>query len=702
MLTLKRFKKSVICLLAVFMLSAVSSNNLAKVAEASAVQANKEMTIAVDKNVSVQLSNVELFTQDKGLYLIYTLNFVNKNNKSISIVDYWGNIKTTKGKQYSIKVVDKDKNKRSIPAKSNESITYYAAVEEGLTLPMIQINLIKWDFNVKNYYRKIGSFNLNKGNKSLVAAFQPKTIITKETKIKTAIKSVQYATSVESKDYNITYLIENLNNRDYKATIVQFYVMTKDGSIFDASNKDLKDLTVKPKQRKMIVLNAEIPSSISTDSMKLIMGYQSETDGIFIPTASYELPKGVTSSTEVGVGQIKYNDLQIDLLGYNRLPYGSQDTLSAKIKITNKSNTYLKVPALKSNWTINGVAQETNIPTFSLYENKIQLAPGESVEGAAAINVPYTAKLSDVRITLKETISTENESIIGHFKSDKINSFQVSPDKKAEFIRAGNHINVELINVRTTENGKVTSVNGLLAVTNEELRSTVLQKLGVYMKTAEGQVFQLNVVEYENPVIANGKILVPFSGKIPTTVRTANMNLLLTELIPINDAANKELQIATNVYCFTQPWPDPSTNNKFNNMIIGKYDLSMDKVYVYLDMIDYSSIQGLNMEFEYSMISDSNYDDMAGIFKLRFEIEDQGPTKTTFVKEYTLNGKDKTDEFKEAQSVKKTISFNDPSIISKISNFKDYKLSVYYVVNEERILLAQKIIPYFNVQWMNM
>ncbi|TJY41926.1 hypothetical protein E5161_12060 [Cohnella pontilimi] len=660
-------------------------------------------SISLGKNASVKINNVELFPQDKGLYLMFSLTYSNTGTTSLSLDDYWAKVKTTKGQTFSIKVADKDKNIKSLPGKSSAVVTYFAAVADDVLLSQLQINIVKWDFSAPNFTRSLGTFNLAKGYSAPVPAFQPLNITNKETKLKTAIKSVQMGSDGENRVVNISFLFENLNTRDYKAATTQLNIKTADGSIFEATNSSLKDLVVKPKQRKVITLKSVIPSDINLNGMKLLLGYQSDADGLFIPIASYAVPKASDGTIDDRVSQLTYGSYQIELTGYNRLPAGAQDALTANFTVTNKSTSDQKVPVLKSSWSINGVSQESNTPAVTTFDSRIQLAPGESIQIAARIMVPYNLNLKDIRVTLKETVDAQNENIIGQFKNTRVNQFTLSPDNKTSFSRLGSKTQVELLNIVSTGDSKQVSVNGSLAVTNIEFRPIKLQKYGVYLKSTDGQIFPLTVADYDKPIIANGKIIVPFSGKVPAAVKNQNMNLLLTELLPYTgDTNNKDLTVATNVISMTKAWPDSKPSSKFNNLSFGKYDMTISQVYLSLNMMDFVSAQGLKLEFSYNMVADPNVDDLAGTYKLRFEVEDQGESKAFYSKEYTLNGDAKTDDIIEGNGVRKTIEFSDPAVLERIKSFTSYKLSVYYVVNDEKVLLAQRVIPYFYVQWMQL
>lgn len=652
---------------------------------------------------NVQLKSAELFTQEKGLYLIYTLTYTNKGTSSLQLDDYWSKVKSSSGKSYSTKVADKDKKVISLGAKSSVDITYYSAVDDNTTLSTLLIDVVKWDFSAPNYFRNIGTFNLAKVNIKPTAAFQPKYLLSKESKLKTAVKGIQTSADSEIQNIDLSFLIENLNTRDFKAATMQFYIIANDGSVYSMKNDSLKDMVIQPKERKIITLKASVPSDIYKEGVNLIVGYWSEADSLFVPQARYQLPKSNSLPTS-SVSVVDYGDYNIEITGYNRLPSETKDTLTATFKVTNTSKIGLKVPQLKASWTFNGIAQTASSENVVAYDQRIQLEPGSSIQMIASIEVPYTSALNDVRVNLKETVDAQTEKIVGLFKSNSFNGFQSGIDQTAEFERMAATAEVQVIRVRSSIDGKQLNVNGDLAITNLEPRMGNLQKYALYIRGENGQIFPLKVEEYTKAVIPNGKVMIPFSGKIPLSVQATNMNILVSDLIPVTAEGNGAAGAAGAslipgmVYSLSSTWPSSTPMSKFNNISIGNVDLSFDKFYAYLDYSDMGGVQGLNLELEYSMLTDPTYDDIAGPYKLRVEIEDQGTSKVVVAKDFEF-GTDKQ-EFKEGQAIKKTINFVDSNISNKVELYTNYKLSVYSVSNEQKVLLAQREMPYFYIQWL--
>ncbi|TFE28997.1 hypothetical protein [Cohnella luojiensis] len=658
---------------------------------------NAPAPIRITSTATVQVKSAELFTQEKGLYLIYTLTYTNNGNTTLQLDDFWSKAKSTSGKIYSTSVVDKDKKTTRLSGKSSVDITYYSPVDDNATLSKLIISIVKWDFSVPNYTRNIGAFNLAKGYGATTAAFLPKYLFSKESKLKTAIKGVQSSIDNDERILKINFLMENLNTREYRATTTQFYVVATDGSVYAAKNDTLKDLIIQPKERKIITLQVKLPVIANEKGIKLLTGYLSEADGIYIPIASYQVPKGATQSS-AEVSQLSYGNYLIEITGYGRLPTGTQDTLTANFKITNKGKTGLKIPQLKASWSFNGIAQKAGNELVVAYDQRVQLEPNASIQMIASTQVPYSATLSDIRVSLKEIADDQTEKVVGQFKSIKVNEFKDVTNQIAEFDRLAAKTSLELLRVRSSVEGRQFNISGDLAITNLEPRTSNLQKYGVYLRGEDGLIYPLTIGNYAKTVITNGKILVPFSGKVPVSSETAKMNILIAELIPtVNEGSTPSTTIPGSVVSMTTVWPASIPQSQFFNLNVGNYNLSMDKFYAYLD---YSSggIQGLNLDFEYSMLIDSSFDDIAGPYKLRIEIEDQNSNKLTLAKDIEMDSK--SQEFKEGQAIKKTIQFTDPNLSSQAEFFKEYKLSIYCVTNDQKVLLAQRAMPYFYIQWL--
>jgi hypothetical protein len=648
----------------------------------------------------VQIKNAELFTQEQGNYFIYTLTYTNNGNSTLNLVDYWIKVKSISGKTYKTTVVEKDKNVSNVLPNSTIDLTFYSPVDDNAKLSDFLLTIVKWDFSTPDYTHAVGSFKLANGYGAPTLEYQPKYLITKENKLKTAIKSVQTSVDGNNRLINISFLFENLNTRDYRPSKVMFYLVTSEGSIYSAKNDTLKDLIILPKERNIISLQVTLPTTVNLSGLRLLAGYLSETENLYIPFASYRIPKAANNINAI-VSQMNYEGYHIELLGYNRLPTDTQDLLTANLRVTNNSSNTQKIPSIKPTWTINGIVQSMASANATAYDKRIQLAPGESIQMVASLPIPYILNLNNVLLSLKETVDEKTEKTIGHFKTDNINQFSVALAQKASFDRLGSKSQVELLRVRSSGEGKLINVSGDLVVTNVETRSTKLQKYGIYLIGVDNQLYPLKIEGYDKTVISNGKIIIPFSGNVPVTVKGAEMKLLFTELLPTaGEGTATETQVPINTVSMTTVWPEGKSTTTFNNLTLGKYDFSFNKFFGYLDMVDYANIQGIKLDFEYNMLVNPDYDDMAGTYKLRFEIEDQESAKATYFKEFELIDSKITDEYKAGATNKKTIVFSDPNLMNKITSFKNYKLSVYCVVNDQKVLLAQKELPYFYIDWV--
>lgn len=665
-------------------------------------------TISLGNSSVVQVKSADVFSQEKGLYLIYTLSYTNKGNTTLQLNDYWTKVKNTSGKSYTTSIIEKDKKVTAVNSKSTVDITYYVPIDETMTLSKLIITVVKWDFSVPNYTRTLGSFNLANYSASTVAAFQPKYLVSKESKLKTAVKSVKSTVSSaateeeeDQRTIDISFLFENQNTREFRPSNIQFYLITKDGSLFKVNSDSLKDMTIQPKERKIVTLKSTLPIVIKEDGLKLILGNFSESDGLFIPLASFQVPKSgnTTTTTSTATNKKTYGDYEIEILGYHRLPNGSQDILTAVFKVTNKSKTAVKVPNLKAKWTLNDIVQTESDGDLIAYDQRVQLVSEQSIMMVASLQVPYTAQLDDIKVNLREKLDAQNESVIGLFVSKDINKFQVVSGNKVEFDRLAAKASLEILRVRSSLEGKQINVSGDLAITNLETRFGNLQKYEIFLQDKSGQIYPLKLAEYTKSIISNGRVLIPFSGKVSASAEGEVMNLLISEMIPMSSGEAQSKTVTGQVVSLNTAWPNTIVKDKFNNLAVGKFDISMDKLYAYLSYSGgMNDVQGLNLEMEYSMLADTSFDDVAGPYKLRVEIEDQSSTRTVIAKEYELG--DDSQEFKEGQNIKKTLLLEDSKLLDKVQIFRDYKLSIYVVANEQKVLVAQRVMPYFQINWL--
>ncbi|GIP26699.1 hypothetical protein J23TS9_18290 [Paenibacillus sp. J23TS9] len=257
----------------------------------AAFMLDKLGSITLKSNVSVKLTDMDVFTQPGGNILTYTLIYSNGTSNRVDLIDYFTKITTTGGTVIQGKSVTIDAGKKMVPAKSSQTVTYYVHIGKAIKLNGVKVSIFGWDFNSANYQKRLGVFTTPGGYTSLVPQGQSQKIMMNNLPVTTKAESLQKI-QMNGKVYmKIGVSLANLGtkvliNPDYKA-----YLKSSGGSVFELKLEDASsNYKVQPQEKKTIYYLAEVPSYMKTDNMTLQFAYEDPTLKMNLPVKSFKLP----------------------------------------------------------------------------------------------------------------------------------------------------------------------------------------------------------------------------------------------------------------------------------------------------------------------------------------------------------------------------------------------------------------------------
>lgn len=133
-------------------------------------------SVSLKQSVHVKLTGTDVFTQPGGSILIYTLHYSNSSGNRVDLIDYFSKISTPSGTTIKGKAVTRDADKRTVPANSSLSVTYYANIGNSTKVNGIKISMFGWDFNSANYQKKLGQFTIPAQYSSIIPIGKSKKI----------------------------------------------------------------------------------------------------------------------------------------------------------------------------------------------------------------------------------------------------------------------------------------------------------------------------------------------------------------------------------------------------------------------------------------------------------------------------------------------------------------------------------------------
>lgn len=642
--------------------------------------------------------DAQFLIQDEGKLLAVNFSIINNDTKSINLIDYWVKINSTSGKTFKVKLSDADSSKKVVPAGGSINLTYYATVDESAEISNIRFDIIKWDFSVKGYEKKLGAFQYPKGTALDTAAYKSKVMLYDNTKINSAIK--QYFVSKDSSYANLSlnFTFENVGYRSTNLSKLKFYIQTDDLSLYDVKVPSLTDMILQPKDTQIINLSAQVPLSVATKRMSLVV-VNDLGNNLTLPIGSFTLPSNVTTPSTSK--SFTYNNMDVSLEKIQRIPGDNRDILTAEVKVTNKAITTQKVPNLSGQFMVSGIKANDDTTNTAVLDQLLSLLPGQSYTYVVYSEIPYSSNSDGVSFAVTEAVqggtgSGSQPKVLHEFPVTAPSSINLSKtDIPYNIDNIGQKAEVQIVKSGMYKGDKSNFFYTELVYHNLESRLAKTVNLGGFIQNAKQDIIPINFSKYEQKVFPDGKVLITGWTKVPKNFSLDQSRLYLGQSLSTSATADITPMAKPVAY---QLDVNSGTKNDFQGITFMNKSLSIRNFFPTLDtQPDPSSggfvVNGINLKFTYDLESIPDYENPDEGQKLVIEFVDKDKNNADYRKELALTiNKDEADavKLKEGTAIDQEIVFKDLNAISTLIYYQKYTINLYYVFQDTRLLLATK------------
>ena len=292
MVTHKWVKLGIVALAGTALLFQNADFKIMPASAAASSSANSISSKIVKLNVSAYLSirDVHFLMQGQGKVLVYSVSITNDGFSSLDLIDYWLRVKTKSGKSFKSTIIDADKDKKEVPAKSTQYLTYYTVVDSQTKLTDLNFQVVKWDFSTSNYERLLGNIQYPNNSTDKVTAFKDAVMLYDNNKIRSAIKQSYITTDANNAYLVVNLLVENVGFQSSDLSKMNFFVQTDSLSVYNVTASGLDQATIQPKERKIVTLHATIPLAVAGKILSLVVAQNDEASKIQLPVGVFSLP----------------------------------------------------------------------------------------------------------------------------------------------------------------------------------------------------------------------------------------------------------------------------------------------------------------------------------------------------------------------------------------------------------------------------
>ncbi|WP_313996958.1 hypothetical protein [uncultured Paenibacillus sp.] len=501
-----------------------------------------------------------------------------------------------------------------------------------------------------------------------------------------------------STDVSMEFVLKNSGLSALKLPGLEFTIRTKDDISYPLGYTKEENAVILPKIQKTLDLTGSIPSAVDGNTSELIVKTVATEGQEGYVIGKYKI-QAANQQGSVG-GSFSYNkDYRIQLRSIQRQPLESDDVIMAELNIVNISNSSKKTPInLNGYFLINGVKVEAQSTAVGL-DQIINIAPNGTYQMVVYTKIPYTTTVDRIAFVLTEGEKDKPAKTLFQFSGQSLSPYTAYSLREGYAVtNIGGKAGIKLLKSNIFNGDKTSYFYTEFEAINLETRAADLVKLGGYLLDDQGQTAPLKVAEFKEKVMSNGKVLISATAEIGKSFNMQNYQLIFGQSVVSAGAApdTKPETVVVKPVAYKMANAETAVENKLTDIRFSAYTLSLKNVTSQLSVSGQFNVEGVKLYLDYDLAVNKSYDYIAGEHKVLLEFVDQETTKATYSKEFALiKAAENQTALKEGKMIPLEIVYNDTDIQNKVRDYKTYKLNVYDVVDNAKVLVASKELRWF-------
>ncbi|WP_178023351.1 hypothetical protein [uncultured Paenibacillus sp.] len=598
-------------------------------------------------------------------------------------------IKTASGASYPMSA-DTASSDYKIQPQDNKTLNLMAEIPKGIKLTNLEIQMIQEDETSK-LSLPIATMQLPSAT-SQTLAIQPnieKSIVLGSGKIAVKVSGVTILQSFDDHNLSIRFTFRNTTGTTITIPKYQFQIQTIDGYRLPISTQIPDNFILEPLAEKTLNLSVSVPANVNAQKAQLFMNLpvaSESKDNFSYPVGIFALPEVQPLQNMIGQKQFIQTTngiLGVTLSSIQRLPWSDGDLVSAKITINNAGFKTILLPELVGQLKVDSATITTGT-NFITSQSVGLLGANTSTDVYVVTKVPSYLDFSQLRIALLEKLGENSSSEWVQFVNAGAlpqlpvipigSSYRLDTPGRSEELKVLRSI----IYSGTSSNIVYTELE---AKNMEDHQIDLSQFAGAYLGSG-GQTYKATVSQIETSAGPEEKSVVALWAKIPRSISTTDMKLVVGEGITDNkmtpikgepngyvNAAALELQLST-----------PSIKTTLANLDLFPYSLTVKNVRATL-----TGSTSVNVVFDYNLTRNMDY--AIGEFGHKYLVELVDTSGRAFEKEFAPET-----DLKVTSGGSASFSFDDAAFENRESG--TYQFNVYDVFQGQKLKLGSQSFYY--------
>lgn len=545
-------------------------------------------------------------------------------------------IKTSAGASYPMSA-DASSVDYKLQPQDNKTLNLMAAIPKSIKLSNMELQLVQNDETTK-LSLPIATMQLpNVHNKSL--AVEPnieKFIPLGSGKIAVSVRGASILESFSEHDLSVRLLLRNTSGSTVTIPKYSFEVQTSDGYRLPITSQVTDNLVLQPLEEKVLNLSVTIPENISYQQPQLFMNLPAAADSkdnFNYPVGIFALPEALPGQNMIGQKQFITTTngiLGFTLSSIQRLPWSDGDLVSAKITVQNTGFKTIMLPNLVGELKVDS-AKLTSSTKLIQSQSVGLLGAGMSTDLYVVAKIPSYLDFSQLQISILEKLNdTATTAWVQFGNSGTLpETPTVDSGKTYEINTPGRKEEVKVIRSFVYSGASSDLMYTELGIKNMEDHQVDLSQFTGAFQGENGQTYKATVSQIETSVGPEEQSIVSIWAKIPRSISTSNMRLIIGEGITEDKftPVKGEPSGYVNATAFALSMSPPNVKNSLSSLDLFPYNLSLRNVKAVL-----SGSSSVNVSFDYDQTRNMDY--TFGEFGHKYLIELVDSSGRTFEKEY--------------------------------------------------------------------
>ena len=547
--------------------------------------------IQINANSYLELNKVLELDANQNKLVVFEVTITNNGNSNLQMIDYWARLKSRTGASYSFKMTEESEAIAEVVAKSSQRFTFYSQVPKTESLSNLIFQLIKWDFSVENYERKLGEIYIPQNYSYVTPAGSEGIISVNGIPVAGSAKITSMNAGSENTVVKVEFQYTNVGSRGVTFPNFNYYLKSSEGLTYKLtggeSEEDQGDKIIQPLVEEELTLTATLPKDLKDNEQWQLIITKNEKE-LEIPVGYFALEK----SEIIPVFQSKsivINDNEI-AFSVDQATYSSGQ-LTIHMNYTNKGNQTVTVPVYQYSLE---TSDGTRYPMQSS-DHEVQLEAKASKEQILSMTMNDTSiQLIDALLVMERPKKDNGADYIASFELPSITGVA----KTYQYANDNGTYDITLNGLQRLPYGDQDLLAAYITVTNRSTHTVPLLNLRA--------TIELNGIETPNEnitILSKDHIINLLAGesadlivytKIPYTYTFENLTLSLYEQI-----SEEQLETAAVFKETSNSFVLPVISNKATYTIdnVGqRASLKVNEIYVYEG--DYTDLYYTEVELE--------------------------------------------------------------------------------------------------------